>query len=116
MSTPPIEKVVQYDRLIATQPEIQSKGKTTRYTAHNGNMYTFLSKEGVLGIRLSKEDKAAFEAKYSTPPFMQYGAVMRGYVTIPDALFADTETLQSYLAKSYAFVRTLKPKPTKKKK
>lgn len=116
MSAPPQEKVEQYERLMATQPQLRSKGKTTRYTAHNGNMFTFLSKEGALGIRLSKEDKAAFEEKYGTPPFMQYGAVMRGYVAVPENLQADTDASAPYLAKSYAYVQTLKPKPTTKKK
>ena len=112
----PADKVVLYDRLIATRPGIDRKGKTMLYTSMNGHMFTYLSKEGVLGIRLSQEDKTAFEAKYQSPPFVQYGAVMRGYVTVPDALFKDTEKLKPILDRSIEFIKSLKPKPTKRSK
>ncbi len=41
---------------------------------------------------------------------------MREYVTVPDALLKNTKALQKHLAVSYAHVKTLKPKPTTKKK
>ncbi len=40
---------------------------------------------------------------------------MREYVTVPDALLKNTKALEKYLAVSYAYVKTLKPKPTQKK-
>jgi hypothetical protein len=40
---------------------------------------------------------------------------MREYVTVPDALLEKTKGLQKYLALSYEYAKTLKPKPTKKK-
>jgi TfoX/Sxy family transcriptional regulator of competence genes len=45
-----------------------------------------------------------------------YGAVMKEYVAVPDALFENTRELQKYLAVSYDYIATLKPKPTKKKR
>jgi len=104
-----------YDQLIATHSEIERKGKTMPYTSHNGHMFTFFSPEGVLGIRLSDEDKEVFEKKYGTGPFIQYRKVMRGYVPIPQSLLEDTKKLEEYLDKSYSYIKTLKPKPTKKK-
>jgi len=112
----PAEKLKLYDKLIASHPEIERKGKNNPYTSLNGHMFTFLSKEGVMGLRLSKEDKAEFEEKFKTGPFIQYGAVMRGYVTIPDELLENTEELKKYLDLSLAYIKTLKPKPTKKPK
>jgi hypothetical protein len=53
------------------------------YTSANGHRLTYFSLESVLGICLSKEDQEAFGAKYNTPPFVQYGTVMRGCVTVP---------------------------------
>ena len=111
----PQDKVDLYDKLLATHPDIERKGKNMLYTSVNGHMFTYLDSEGVLGIRLSKEDQEAFVAKFNTPPFKQYGAVMRGYVTVPDDLFQDTEALKPYLEMSYDYIMSLSPKPTKKK-
>ena len=110
------EKLNLYDKLLATHPGIERKGKNMLYTSVNGHMFTYFSKDGELGIRLSKEEQEAFVAKYSTPPFVQYGAVMRGYVTVPDDLLQDTDALKPYLDLSYPYILSLKPKPTKKKK
>ena len=44
-----------------------------------------------------------------------YGAVMSEYVTVPDSLLKNTTELQKYLELSYAYAKTLKPKPTRKK-
>ena len=35
---------------------LEQKGKNMPYTSMNGNMYSFVAKEGYVGIRLSKED------------------------------------------------------------
>jgi hypothetical protein len=40
---------------------------------------------------------------------------MKEYVRVPDKLLANTKELKKYLAKSYDYIETLKPKPTKKK-
>jgi TfoX/Sxy family transcriptional regulator of competence genes len=40
---------------------------------------------------------------------------MHEYVTVPDSLLKDTKLLEKYLAASYEYAKTLKPKPTKKK-
>jgi TfoX/Sxy family transcriptional regulator of competence genes len=110
------QKRALYDALIATNPEIERKGKSSPYTSVNGHMFSYLSKEGELGLRLSKEDQAAFVAKYNSEPFIQYGAVMRDYVSVPQDLLADTQELKGYLTQSYNYVSGLKPKPTKRKK
>jgi hypothetical protein len=108
--------IALYDALLATHPKIERKGKNFLYTSVNGHMFTYLDKGGKLGIRLSQDDGEAFVEKYKTEPFIQYNAVMRGYVSIPHDLLADTKELKAYLVKSYDYVSGLKPKPTKKKK
>ena len=109
------EKLNFYDKLLATHPDIERKGKNMLYTSVNGHMFTYFSQEGVLGIRLSKEDQEAFVVQYNTPPFVQYGAVMRGYVTVPDELLQNMNELKPYLALSYNYVLSLKPKLSRKK-
>jgi TfoX/Sxy family transcriptional regulator of competence genes len=73
-------------------------------------MFSFLTKEGKLALRLSKEDRAAFVEKYGTEPVVSYGAVMKEYVEVPQDLLQDTEELQKYFDKSYRYIATLKPK------
>ena len=106
-----------YIALINTHPDIELKGgKKLPYTSHNGHMFTFLTKEGKVGLRLGTEDRGAFIQQYDTKLSEQYGAVMKEYVEVPDALLANMDELQPYLAMSFAYVQTLKPKPSKKKK
>ena len=110
----PQEKIAFYDRLIATNPEIERKGVTNPYTSYNGHMFTHLGKTGTCGIRLPKEARKAFLEKYNTTLYESHGAVMKEYVAVPDELLADTEQLKTYLDLSYKYVKSLKPKPTKK--
>jgi len=85
------------------------------YTSMNGHMFTCLSSSGSLGIRLPKEDRENFLRKFNTTLFKSYGEVMKEYVTVPDDLLLNTEELRPYLEISFEYVKTLKPKPTKKK-
>ena len=99
-----------YDSLVATNPEVERKGKTMPYTSRNGHMFSFLSKEGKLALRLPDEDREAFVAEYGTEPVVQYGAVMKEYVEVPQELLEDVDELKRYFDMSYEYVGTLKPK------
>jgi hypothetical protein len=112
---PPIDKLDLFDKLIDTHPDIERKGVTMPYTSLNGHMFTILSKTGSLGIRLPKDERTAFIERYNTQLHEQYGAVMKEYVTVPDDLLQNTEELKKYLEVSYNYIKSLKPKPTKKK-
>jgi len=114
-STIPPAKVELYDKLIASNPEIERKGATHPYTSHNGHMFTLLNPPGALAIRLSEPERDKFMKKYKTTLFEAYGAVMQEFVAVPDALLPKTKELAKYLDLSYAYVKTLKPKPAKKK-
>lgn len=111
----PQDKLDAYEKLIDTHPEIERKGVTMPYTSHNGHMFTYLSKSGSLGLRLPKEEREAFLEKYNTTLYESHGAIMKEYVTVPDGLLGNTEKLQPYLGISYEYIKTLKPKLTKKK-
>jgi hypothetical protein len=112
---PPQDKIDLYDQLIETNPDIERKGVSSPYTSMNGHMFTYLSKTGSMGLRLPKEEREAFLEKYNTTLYESYGAIMKEYVTVPDNLLENTEELKAYLDLSYAYIKTLKPKPTKKK-
>lgn len=104
------EKIACYKKIVeATGLEL--KGKNNLYTSENGHMFSFVGKQDVVAIRLSKEDQDKFLGKYETPyPVKQYGANMRGYVELPDELLGDTKKAVTYFKKSLDFVRALKPK------
>ena len=93
----PADKQALYDKLLASNPKIERKGAANPYTSLNGHMFTYLNPSGTLAL---------FEA---------YGAVMKEYVTVPDSLLKNTKELRKYLELSHAYIKTLKPKPTKKK-
>lgn len=111
----PQDKLEAYNDLIKAIPEIERKGVTNPYTSVNGHMFSHLSKEGSMGLRLPKEVREAFLETYDTKLYEQHGAIMKEYVTVPDELLKETDEMKVYLEISYAYVKTLKPKPTKKK-
>lgn len=103
-----------YDNLVATNPDVERKGKTMPYTSLNGHMFSFISKEGQLALRLPKEERGKFLEEFDTTLCEQYGRVMKEYVVVPNSLLTDIETLQPYFEISHAYVASLKPKPTKR--
>jgi TfoX/Sxy family transcriptional regulator of competence genes len=112
----PAERVALYELALAVLPEVERKGAENPYTSLNGNMFSLLlSPDGRLALRLPKEEREKFLKKYNTTLFKAYGAVMQEYVAVPDAMLSKTKELQKYFALSYAYAKTLKPKPTKKK-
>ena len=108
------EKIELFDKLIATIPEIERKGDTNPYTSHNGNMFTHLSPDGKLAIRLPEKEREAFIKKYKPQLNVAYGIVRKEYVDVPDSLLKKTRELKPYLAMSYEYAKTLKAKPTKR--
>ena len=116
LQPPPEREPALYEALIATHSQIERKGKSSPYTAVNGNMFTILSADGTLGMRLADADRAAFIATYGTGVYQAHGAVMKEYVAVPAELLARTAALAPWLAKSYEYAKALKPKPTTKKK
>jgi hypothetical protein len=112
----PAEKVALYEKLLTAHPDIERKGADNPYTSLNGNMFSLLlSPEGRMALRLPLEEREEFLKKYKTELFEAYGAVMREYVTVPDALLRNTKELRKYFGMSYTYAKTLRPKATKKK-
>lgn len=112
----PVDKVALYDKLVATNPKVERKGATVPYTAINGNMFSYLSKEGRLELRLPEGEREAFLKKYKTKLTEAYGKVQPEYVEVPDALLESTKEIKKYFDVSYKYVSGLKAKPTTRKK
>jgi hypothetical protein len=113
---PPADKIELYDRLVATEPRAERKGASMPYTSVNGHMYSYLSPEGRLALRLPDDLRQTFLTTYDAKLREVHGHVQVEYVDVPDALLAATEELQTFFAASLAYVSSLKPKPTTRKK
>jgi TfoX/Sxy family transcriptional regulator of competence genes len=113
----PAEKVALYEKAVATLPGVERKGADNPYTSLNGNMFSLLSAvTETMALRLPAEEREAFLKKYKSKLFEVYGAVMKEYLTVPDALLKNTKELQKYMTLSYEYAKTLKPKASKKKR
>lgn len=109
------DKLDLYEALVARFPDIPRKGAKNPYTSLNGHMTSFLMQDGLMALRLPKEDRIAFMAEHNTEQPITYNTVMKEYVTIPATLLENTEQLVPYFQMSLDYVGSLKPKPTKKK-
>ena len=105
-----------YEKLVATNPRVERKGASMPYTSLNGHMFSFLTKTGTLALRLPTEERDAFLKKYKTRLCEQYGSVLEEYVEVPASLLKNTQELKKFFDLSYAYVGSLKPKPTRRKK
>jgi hypothetical protein len=105
-----------YEKLVATVPQVERKGATMPYTSLNGHMFSILTKDGYVALRLPTEEREAFLKRYKTKLCDQYGHVMPEYVVVPTSLLAKSSELKRFFDISYAYVGSLKPKPTTKKK
>src|SRR5579859_264580 len=112
----PAESVALYDALLATNPEIERKGATMPYTSVKGNMFSLLTPDGTLALRLPEADREAFLKRYETTLCEQYGVVMKEYVRVPPALLQNARALAKHLETSYRYACSLKAKPTTKNK
>ena len=112
---PHLDVFEKYEALVADFPEVERKGASMPYTALNGNMFSFLDKEGMLSLRFSQDEQEAFIAEHDTSHSIQHGSIMNGYALVPEDVFNKSELLIAQFAKSLAFVKTLPIKGSNKK-
>ena len=109
------DKLAIYEELIADTPDLELKGKATRYTSMNGNMFSFLSPEGTLAVRLPAAERTVFLERFPAAVVEQYGSVMKDYVGVSDRVLADGSELRALFERCVEHARTLRPKPTTRK-
>ena len=79
-------------------------------------MFSFLSPEGKMALRLPETEREAFIKKFRPQLFIAHGSVLKEYVTIPEKILKDVKSMNKYFVISYEYVKGLKPKPATKKK
>jgi len=112
----PAKNLALYEKVVATLPGVDRKGDKIPYTSHNGHMFSQMTDEGSVALRLPKDEVDRFLAKYKTKLHEAYGVVRPEYVIVPQALLEKTSELRTYFAKSHAYVASLKPKKTTRPK
>lgn len=110
----PAEALTQYEAVVHRHTHAERKGAKMPYTSRNGHMFSFLDTDGVMALRLPEDQRREFVTRYRTGPVEQYGRVMTEYVAVPAELLADTPELEVWFDRSYQWIGTLKPKPTKR--
>ena len=109
------EKLDQYTAVVErSESDAQVKGAKNPYTSRNGHMFSFLAPDGAMALRLSEELGEQFRAEYDSGPVVQYGSVMRGYVSVPTELLAEADELAGWFDKAWIWIGSLPPKPTQK--
>ncbi|MFT7597627.1 MAG: hypothetical protein ACI8TP_000547 [Acidimicrobiales bacterium] len=103
-----------YRALVDSIEDGEIRGAKNPYTSRNGNMQSFLDAAGTMAIHLSPELEAEFRSQYESGPVIQHDRTMQGYSSVPTELLEDTEGLRQWFDRSWEWIGTLKPKPTKK--
>ena len=101
------ETVELYDALIARCRRFERKGTKVPSTTANGHMFSMVNKDGELGIRFSKEVQEKYMREWDTGEFRSHGAVMRGYVLVPEPMWDDLDALAEVLNEAYDHVMSL---------
>lgn len=109
----PPEALDRYAAVVEGAGEVV-KGAKNPYTSRNGHMYSFLGVDGAMALRLSDELADDFVSTHESGPVIQYGSVMRGYVSVPDDLLSAPNALGPWFGKACEWIGTLEPKATTK--
>ena len=79
-------------------------------------MFSYMSKEGKLALRLPAKEREVFLKKYNAKLCEAYGVVQPEYVEVPASLLSSARELKKFFDASYNYVASLKPKPPQEKK
>jgi hypothetical protein len=109
-SSIPEEILELYTRLVASNPMVKMQGVTVPHTSHNGYVFSYLEKNGSMGLRLPEKEREAFLKKYKTSIFLSYDKMKKGFVAVPERLLRNANELKLYFDISFKYVNTLKPK------
>ncbi|MDT0555278.1 hypothetical protein [Patiriisocius hiemis] len=108
------ERLKLYDSFVTKCARFDRLGKTMPYTSTNGYMFSLLNKNAELGIRFSKEVQETYFKKFDTTIYKSYGAVMKGYILITEAMLTNETLILDLLNESYDYFNSIEPNKHKK--
>jgi hypothetical protein len=106
------EIVAKYDEAVK-RAGLERLGKTMPYTSLNGNMFSYVDKDGSVAIRFSKPDLERLLKDHDAEMMVSYGAVMKEYLKVPEAVVTNSGELLKWMKLSFKYAKTLKAKATK---
>ena len=109
-SSVPAKTLALYEKLVATNPDIERKGASVPYTSANGTMFSFLTADGTLALRLPPDQLEPFFEKFNTSHPVAYGKVMKDWAAVPDSLLAKTAELKKYFDLGFQHAAAMKSK------
>jgi hypothetical protein len=109
----PAKTLALYEKLVATNPKVERKGASVPYTSANGTMFSFLTSNGTLALRLPPDQLEPFFKKFKTTHPVAYGKVMKDWAAVPDSLLAKTSELSKYFDMSFQHAAQKKSKALK---
>src|SRR4051812_26371554 len=78
-SPPPADKIALYEKVVAQFPDVKRKGDNVPYTSLNGNMYSYLAKNGTMALRLPEEVRDDFLKEHNARLMQVYGITQKEY-------------------------------------
>jgi len=112
----PAGRLAQYAMLVASVPGLERRGNKAPFTSLNGNKSSFLTDTGSLALRLDAEGRDAFMREHRAKLCERHGRVMKEYVAVPEDMWKERKALRRAFVSSVAYVGSLKPKVSKRKK
>lgn len=106
---PAFEKTLKIYDAACAAAGIERKGKNLVHTSANGHMFSQMNKDGELGVRLPKDRQKELSAEFGAGPFKSYGATMRDYICLTDAMLSDGPLIARLLKEGLRFVEAMPP-------
>ncbi len=79
-------------------------------------MFSFLTANGTLALRLPPDQLEPFFKKFNTTHPVAYGKVMKDWAAVPDSLLANTAVLEKYFDLSFEHAVNQKSKAKSSKR
>jgi hypothetical protein len=112
-SSIPAATLALYEKLVASNPAVERKGATVPYTSANGTMFSFLTADGTLALRLPPAELEPFFRKYKTTHPVAYGREMKDWAAVPQSLLGKTSELKKYFELGFQHAASLKKSKVK---
>lgn len=104
------EKLKVYNALVARCSRFKPKAKTKTYSSAKVYMFSLFNKDCEIGIRFTKAVQEKYTEEFLTTLYKLYGAVMKGYILIPERIWDDLDILANYRNESYDYIMSLESK------